>query len=44
MDRAYSDVFPFDTALHWRVDNYGPLYVPQKDDTLDLTAQNLSHY
>src|SRR5690606_41527493 len=40
MDRAYSDVFPFDTALHWRVDNYGPLYVPQKDDTLDLTAQN----
>lgn len=44
MDRAYSDVFPFDTALHWRVDNYGPLYVPQKDDTLDLTAQNLRHY
>ena len=44
MERAYSNVFPFDTALHWRVDNYGPLYVPQKDDTLDLTEMNLRHY
>ena len=44
MDRAYSDVFPFDTALHWRVDNYGPLYVPKKHDTLDLTEENLRHY
>jgi len=44
MELAYSDVFPFDTALHWRVDNYGPLYVPQKDDTLDLTEENLRHY
>ena len=29
MERAYSDVFPFDTALHWRIDNYGPLDVPK---------------
>lgn len=44
MERAYSDVFPSDTALHWRVDNYGPLYVPQRNDTLDLTEENLRHF
>ncbi|MFZ2287983.1 MAG: signal peptidase I [Bacteroidales bacterium] len=42
--RACADVFPFDTALHWRADHYGPLYVPQKNDTLDLTEENLSHF
>ena len=44
MERAYSNVFPFDTALHWSVDNYGPLYVPRKNDTLDLTENILRHY
>ena len=44
MERAFSNVFPFDTALHWRVDRYGPLYVPRKNDTLDLTEINLRHY
>ncbi len=44
MERAYSDVFPFDTALHWRVDNYGPLYVPRKGDSIELSIPSKKHY
>jgi signal peptidase I len=44
MDRAYNNVFPFDTSLHWAVDHYGPLYVPRKGDTLELSEINRLHY
>ncbi len=44
MDRSYSNVFPFDTSLHWAVDHYGPLYVPRKGDTLELSGVNRLHY
>jgi signal peptidase I len=38
-------LFPFDVAHHrWNVDNYGPVYIPRKGDTLVLTAENISIY
>ncbi len=47
-DSAFRDdvfhCFPYDTLHQWTVKNFGPLYVPGKDDTLPLTRQNLSLY
>jgi signal peptidase I len=40
----YSNLFPYDTSLHWNANNYGPLYVPRKGDTLALIPQNVRHY
>ncbi len=40
-----SHVFPFD-SLHyrWNIDNYGPLHVPAKGETVTLTPENISVY
>lgn len=37
-------LFPHDTALNWSVDNYGPLYVPSKGETLFLSPENREWY
>lgn len=38
-------VFPyFDTAHHWTADNFGPLWVPKKGGTIELTPDNLIRY
>ena len=37
-------LFPYDTAYQWTVDNYGPLYIPRKGDTLHLTLKNICLY
>lgn len=37
-------VFPGDTSLHWNRDNYGPLWIPKKGVTVQLTAKNLPIY
>lgn len=39
-----SMIFPFDTAYKWNVDNFGPLYIPKKGATIELTIQNLPIY
>ncbi|RYF86858.1 MAG: signal peptidase I, partial [Chitinophagaceae bacterium] len=40
-----SQLFPYyDTAHKWTVDNYGPLLVPGKGVTIDLTPDNLVRY
>ncbi len=37
--------FPYDTIHNsWEVDNYGPLWVPKKDASLTITADNYSIY
>lgn len=41
---SYDNIFPYDTSLHWSFDNYGPLYVPLKGDTIVLTPENIRHY
>lgn len=40
-----ADLFPYYSAsINWTVDNYGPLWIPQKGATIDLTADNLRRY
>lgn len=39
------DVFPNDTSYSkWTIDNYGPLYIPKKGTTLQLTPEIYSRY
>lgn len=39
------NVFPHDTTyFKWTVDNFGPLWVPKKGGTIDLTPQNIDIY
>ncbi len=40
----YNNLFPYDTLLHWSLNNYGPLFVPRKGDTLQLIPDNLKRY
>ncbi len=37
-------VFPYSTHHKWNIDNYGPLKIPQKDDTITLDSTNLCIY
>ena len=37
-------IFPFDDAFHWTRDYFGPLWIPQKGATVELTADNLPLY
>ena len=37
-------IFPFSPAFRWTKDNYGPLWIPQKDATVQLTMENLPLY
>ncbi len=39
-----SRVFPYDSTLHWNKDNFGPLYIPQKGKTINLSTKNLPIY
>jgi signal peptidase I len=38
------NVFPNDTAYHWTPDDFGPLWVPKKGETVELDAQNIPLY
>ena len=41
----YADyVFPFDPKLGWNEDNFGPLVVPAKGMTMNITSTNLGLY
>jgi len=37
-------LFPFDTLHKWTVDFYGPVWIPKKGATLQLTPENYSIY
>jgi signal peptidase I len=39
-----SSFFPYDTLHPWSVDRYGPIWIPKKGATLNLTAENYSVY
>ncbi len=42
---AYSGyVFPHNQAFDWNIDNFGPLYIPKKGETIELTQHNLILY
>lgn len=38
------NIFPHTPKYQWNVDNFGPLYIPEKDATIDLTIDNLPLY
>jgi signal peptidase I len=37
-------LFPYDSSLRWSPDNYGPLYIPKKGSTVELTQANIAQY
>lgn len=38
------ETFPQDTSTHWNVDFFGPVWVPSKGATIELTARNTLLY
>jgi len=38
------NLFPFDSAYHWNVDNYGPVWIPKKGVTIPVNKQNICFY
>ncbi len=42
---GFGNTFPYDTAhFKFSEDNFGPLWVPKKGETLELTPQNIAAY
>ncbi len=39
-----SMLFPFDTLHHWTLDDFGPVWIPKKGATLQLSKDNYSIY
>ena len=37
-------LFPQDTAYKWTLDNFGPVHIPKKGETITLDAKNLAFY
>lgn len=38
------NIFPFDTAYKWNVDNFGPINIPKKGNTVNISLKNISLY
>ena len=43
-DASDLDIYPLNGNMHWTRDNYGPIWIPKKGETIDLTLQNLPIY
>ncbi len=44
-DGVYSsNMFPHNERFPWNLDNYGPLYIPEKGRTISITPENLPLY
>jgi len=41
---SYLTIFPFKSDLQWTRDYYGPIWIPKKGVTVDLTVDNLPFY
>ncbi len=41
---SYLMIFPFTENYHWTRDNFGPLWIPKKGQTVELSAENLPLY
>ncbi|MCB2196397.1 MAG: signal peptidase I [Bacteroidetes bacterium] len=44
INMANISIFPFDSNYPWTEDNFGPLYIPEKGVTVDITIDNLPLY
>ena len=38
------DIYPLNGNLHWTRDNYGPVWIPKKGESIELTLENLPIY
>ena len=43
-DYHFNFMFPYDPSFNWSEDNFGPIYIPKKGATVDLTLENLPIY
>ena len=43
-DIATGDVYPQNGNLHWTRDNYGPVWIPKKGESIELTLDNIAIY
>ena len=43
-DASDLDTYPLNGNLHWTRDNYGPVWIPQKGESIELTLENLPIY
>jgi len=37
-------IFPHDSQYPWSIDNFGPLYIPKKGETIDLNTKTIPFY
>lgn len=38
------DLYPLNKYTNWTVDNYGPIWIPKKGETIDINIENLPFY
>jgi len=39
------DLYPYyDSSVHWSIDNFGPLWIPKKGASIELTPDNFKRY
>ncbi len=43
-DATDLDIYPLNGNMHWTRDNYGPIWIPAKGQSIDLTLKNLPIY
>ena len=43
-DASELDIYPLNGNMHWTRDNYGPIWIPAKGETIDLTLKDLPIY
>jgi len=43
-DASEWEIYPLNGNYHWTRDNYGPVWIPKKGESIDLTLENLPVY
>jgi len=43
-DADENDIYPLNGGYHWTRDNYGPVWIPKKGESIDLTLDNIAIY
>ena len=43
-DASEHDIYPLNGNMHWTRDNYGPIWIPKKGESIRLTLKNLPVY
>ena len=38
------EIYPLNGNMHWTRDNYGPVWIPKKGESIDLTLDNIAIY